>query len=172
MIIIGNNCRINGELICKQEGRLTIGNYTTIQDYCSIRCCKEIRIGSYCGIAEGSVIMDNNSHSTEIHNWIEHRIRVAPGGKGYPGLGNGWELSMNASIFIGDGVWIGENVTILKGVGIGDGAIVGRSSVVTKSVDPFTIVAGNPARKVKDLRIPSKSIDDIACEIKSNDITL
>jgi acetyltransferase-like isoleucine patch superfamily enzyme len=55
-----------------------------------------------------------------------------------------------ADIRIGHDVWIGANVTILKGVTIGDGAIIAAGSVVTKSVEPLTIVAGVPAIKIKD----------------------
>ena len=44
------------------------------------------------------------------------------------------------------------NVIILKGVTIGEGAIVGAGSVVTRSVPPFTVVAGNPARVIKELK--------------------
>jgi acetyltransferase-like isoleucine patch superfamily enzyme len=49
---------------------------------------------------------------------------------------------------IHDDVWIGAGVTILKGVTIGKGAIVGAGSVVTKSILPWTIVAGVPAKKI------------------------
>ena len=52
------------------------------------------------------------------------------------------------SVTIGHDVWIGENVTILSGVTIGNGAVIGASAVVTKGVPPYTIVAGNPARKI------------------------
>lgn len=52
-------------------------------------------------------------------------------------------------IVIEDKVWIGINSTILPGVRIGFGAIVGAGSVVTKDVEPLTIVAGNPARAIK-----------------------
>lgn len=51
---------------------------------------------------------------------------------------------------VGDGAWIGAGSTILAGVEIGEGAIVAAGSVVTSSVDPFTIVAGAPARWVRD----------------------
>lgn len=54
-----------------------------------------------------------------------------------------------AAVRIGDNVWLGSNVTILPGVTIGAGSIVAAGSVVTKDVEPLTIVAGNPARKIR-----------------------
>lgn len=53
-------------------------------------------------------------------------------------------------VVIGDHAWIGARALILPGVEIGEGAVVGAGSVVTRSVDPFTIVAGNPAKYIKD----------------------
>lgn len=50
---------------------------------------------------------------------------------------------------IGNDVWIGRDVTIYSGVDIGDGAVIAGQSVVTKSVPPYAVVAGNPARIVK-----------------------
>lgn len=50
---------------------------------------------------------------------------------------------------VGNDVWIGANVTILRGVTIGDGAVIGANSMVTKDVPPYAIVVGNPARIIK-----------------------
>ena len=51
-------------------------------------------------------------------------------------------------VIIGNRVWIAYRAIILPGVTIGDGAVVGAGAVVTKNVEPFAIVAGNPARKI------------------------
>lgn len=51
-------------------------------------------------------------------------------------------------VVIGNHVWIGYRAIILPGISIGDGAIVGAGAVVTKDVDPFVIVGGNPAREI------------------------
>lgn len=50
---------------------------------------------------------------------------------------------------VGNDVWIGMNATIMPGVTIGDGAIIGACAVVTKNVEPYTIVSGNPARPIR-----------------------
>jgi len=52
-------------------------------------------------------------------------------------------------IIIGNDVWLGANVVVLPGVTIGDGAIVGAGSVVTKSIEPYTVVTGIPAKELK-----------------------
>ncbi len=86
---------------------------------------------------------------------------------------------------IGNDVWIGLDATIMPGVTIGDGAIIGAKSVVTHDVEPYTIVAGNPARMVKKrfdgetikrlLKIqwwnwPIQTIEDYRDVITGNDI--
>lgn len=59
-------------------------------------------------------------------------------------------------VVIGDRVWIGYRAIVLPGVTIGEGAVIGAGAIVTKDVEPFAIVAGNPAKKIgertKDLR--------------------
>lgn len=58
------------------------------------------------------------------------------------------ENGKNAPVVIEDDVWIGARVTLLKGVTVGEGAIVGAGSLVTRSVSPYSVAAGNPARRI------------------------
>lgn len=72
-------------------------------------------------------------------------------------FGSGWEkvtptieqLPFKGDTVIGNDVWIGQNVTIMPGVKIGDGAIIAANSIVTKNVEPYTIVGGNPCKLIK-----------------------
>ena len=59
-----------------------------------------------------------------------------------------------APIHIGKNVWIGANATVLAGVNIGDGAVVAAGAVVTKDVEPNTIVGGVPAKLLKKIDVP------------------
>ena len=69
----------------------------------------------------------------------------------------GWEqaiplidkMPVKGDTVIGNDVWIGQNTTILPGVHIGDGAIIGANSIVGSNIEPYSIVAGNPARLIR-----------------------
>jgi maltose O-acetyltransferase len=77
-------------------------------------------------------------------------------------------------VVIGDRVWIGYRAIVLPGVKIGEGAVVGAGAVVTKNVEPYTIVAGNPARKVgvrifgkaEKLKSESGNLNDTSLEVR------
>jgi acetyltransferase-like isoleucine patch superfamily enzyme len=72
----------------------------------------------------------------------------------------------SAAIEIGDGVWIGSNVVVLAGVQIGKGAVIGSGAVVTKDVAANTMVAGVPARFMRDLgeEVPPPSVRQVRCQ--------
>ena len=69
------------------------------------------------------------------------------------------EMPFKGDTVIGNDVWIGQNAVILPGVHIGDGAIIGANSIVGSDVDPYTIVAGNPAKPLR------KRFDDELIEL-------
>lgn len=94
-------------------------------------------------IAWGVSITDHNSHSI-VFSKRRNEIDWSTGEKN-------WSSVHCAPVKICDKAWIGFNSIILKGVIIGEGAIVGAGSVVTKDVPPWMIVAGNPARIIREI---------------------
>lgn len=103
-------------------------------------------IGKFCMIASGvTFIMNGGNHLTEATTAYPFAIfggawQDAMRGKSYPSKGD---------TVIGNDVWIGHGVTIMPGVHVGDGVIIATKAVVTKDVEPYTIVGGNPAKPVK-----------------------
>ena len=99
----------------------------------------KLYIGDYvCIGAETVIVMGGNS--THRMDWFSC----------YPHLDKLPELYCSkGDTVIGDGVWIGMRAMILPGVTIGEGAVIAAGSVVTKDVPPYTLVGGNPARKIK-----------------------
>ncbi len=120
----------------------------------TILCRSKIEFGNNIFVAWGTTICDHDSHSQDFEDRqrdITQQLEDYRKGESFIKNKN-WGVVRSAPIKICDNVWIGMNATILKGVVIGEGAIVGAGSVVTKDVDAWTMVAGNPARLIKSLR--------------------
>lgn len=105
-----------------------------------------LHIGKFCSIADNVTIMLGGNHRTDWvttypFNVLSEPFPQAEGITGHP--------ATKGDVWIGNDVWIGSGATILSGVHIGDGAVVGAQAVVTKDVEPYAIVTGNPARMVK-----------------------
>jgi acetyltransferase-like isoleucine patch superfamily enzyme len=126
--------------------RLTIGDHCFVGVGSRISAYERITIRSYVLISHLVDIHDADGHPI---GWEERREqpRQLLEGRGVTDYGS----IEKRSITIEDDVWIGFKSTILKGVTIGRGAIVAAASVVTTNVEPFTLVAGNPARVVRTL---------------------
>lgn len=112
-------------------------------------------IGSFCSIASETKIFLGGNHRTDIFTTfpfghIFEDVFIMNNKLDHP-LSNG-------DVVIGNDVWIGYNSTIMSGIKIGDGAVIAAGSVVTKDVDPYTIVGGNPAKLIKK-RFDDKIID-------------
>jgi acetyltransferase-like isoleucine patch superfamily enzyme len=117
----------------EMQARLAIGHHTAINEYNNLRAAGgAINIGNYCQIAQFCTLVATN-HTTETLLYMID----AP-----------WNGS-RTSIDIEDDVWIGANSVILPGVRIGRGSVIGAGSVVTKSVPPHAIYAGNPAKLIR-----------------------
>lgn len=142
---IGNNCEILGGLHVSANGKLTIGDFTTIRGNSEVGSEVEIEIGSHVIISHDVTIYDHNSHPTDP------QMRIIMSESGFYGELWDWSQAKSAPVKIGSNVWIGQNAIILKGVTIGRGSIIGAGAVVTKDVPEYCIAAGNPARIVKYL---------------------
>ncbi|AEV31287.1 acetyltransferase (isoleucine patch superfamily) [Owenweeksia hongkongensis DSM 17368] len=137
---------------------IIVGDYTYYDDFEDVYNFKKnvkyhfdfvgdkLIIGKFCQIASGvTFIMNGANHLQDSVSTFPFAIfgedwKDAMEGKTYPTKGN---------TQIGNDVWIGFEASIMPGVKIGDGAIIGSKSVVTKDVEPYSIVGGNPAKLIR-----------------------
>ena len=108
---------------------LTIGENTFING-ARIAAKNKIIIGNDGRVAPEVIIMDSDFHDTNDHN----------------------NEGASAPVIIGNHVWIATRAIILKGVTIGEGAVVATGAIVTKNVEPYTVVAGTPAKIIKYIK--------------------
>lgn len=105
---------------------------------------ERIGIGAFCSIANDVTIFGGGEHHGE---WVStFPVRIA---FGLASVGEEQNPTSKGPTTIGNDVWIGHGATILSGVRIGDGAIIGARALVAKNVEPYQVVAGNPARPFK-----------------------
>ena len=144
LITIGPNTLFYGELLIFNHcGAITIGENCFIGENSKIWSMSSVDIGDRVQISHGVNIHDTNSHSYSAKSRHQDFLDTIT-----LGIQKHKEDVSSLPVIIEDDVWIGFNATILKGVKIGKGAVVGACSVVTKDVEPYTIVVGNPARVV------------------------
>jgi len=130
------------------RGRVRLGDFTLVHG-ARIICDSEIVIGDYGLISWNVVLMDTYRLPTDAAQRRSELQRAAADTKRrFPPAASGLKSS---PIRIERNVWVGFDSCILPGVTIGEGSIVGARSVVTENVPPFTIVAGNPARVIRDV---------------------
>lgn len=133
----------------EDQPELIVGDHTFLGHDCSIAVARSVMIGKHCLVAGGVRIADYDGHPLDAA-----RRRA-----GEPTPPEGIR-----PVVIGDDVWIGSDAIILKGVRIGDRAVIGAGAVVSRDVPPDTVVAGNPARVVKELRVGSGQAEKIRGE--------
>ena len=128
----------------KRYAKYHIGDWTygTPQVF-SWREGTTLKIERFCSIADGVIILLGGEHRID---WVTTYpfTKIFPKAKGFTG-----HPRSKGDIIIGNDVWLGTDALILSGVEIGDGAVVAARSVVTENVAPYSIMAGNPARRVR-----------------------
>lgn len=117
------------ELATSPGARLIIGADCSINYGVSIGCTMSIQLGDRCRVGPYVMIVD-----TAFHELLD-RSKAPP----------------SEAVVLGDDVWVGAKASIMPGVTIGRGAVVGTGAVVTRDVPPFAVVAGVPAKIVKQL---------------------
>lgn len=134
---VGDHVTLYGgsHYVAGRGGSIQIGDGTHIGRQCVLSGLGGIHVGKGCAIAS----------SVNIYS-VTNQYRQRPTA---PILDND---TVTAPVVIGDDVWIGAGATILPGVSVGDHAVIGAGAVVTRDVAPWMIVAGVPARKLKDRR--------------------
>lgn len=137
------------------RGRVELGEYALVHG-ARIICDKEVLIGDYALISWNVVFMDtyrlpfnSGARRKELERVPGNPLRVASA-----------EVPARP-IRVERNVWIGFDACILPGITIGEGSVVGAKSVVTETVPPFTVVAGNPARVIRQLEPGDQNLSSI-----------
>lgn len=117
------------KIFVEKGGILTIGENSRING-AHISASQKVQIGNNVRIAPYVIIMDDDYHDIKDH------------------FGN---TSKKGDIIIEDDVWLATSCKILKGVTIGKGSVVATGAVVTKNVPPYCVVAGVPAKVIKEI---------------------
>jgi acetyltransferase-like isoleucine patch superfamily enzyme len=134
---IGTKCVLEENIVFKYDGTLSVGPSIRIGDdvfignSCEFNIRNGITIGGNSLIASGCKFIDHD-HGMKLGQLIKK------------------QHGQEKEIIIGEDVWLGVNVVVLKGVTIADGSVVAAGSVVTKSIPKGEIWAGIPAKKLAD----------------------
>ena len=127
----GENVYIGAGCIFNPPANIEVGSHVYFGANCVIQSVHgDIRIGSHVMLGPGVNIHGGNHKIDNLDGYMDE-AKKQPGD--------------DPEIVIGDDVWIGANAIILPGVTIGEGAVVGAGAVVTHNVEPYAVVAGNPA---------------------------
>jgi acetyltransferase-like isoleucine patch superfamily enzyme len=131
-LVLGDRVRLDStlarlELVVLEGGRLDIGDNVFVNYGTSIVASAHVRIGNDCLIGRDVMVMDCDFHRVEDKAWDT---------TGLP-------------IILEDRVWLANRAIVLKGVTIGQDAVVAAGAVVTRDVPARTVVAGNPARAIR-----------------------
>lgn len=133
------------------ESKIVIGDHTLISSFVILRTYGgTIKIGNSCFVNSFSALYGHGDLVIGNNCLIGPQVTVIPVNYGYTDRDTPFrqQTPTMKGITIGDDVWIGAGVTILDGCTIGRGCIIGAGAVVTKSIEPYAIVAGVPAKKI------------------------
>jgi galactoside O-acetyltransferase len=153
-VSIGDDNMLDCKILFESgAGEVEIGDRVYI-GASKIICRSKIEFGNNIFVAWGVFFYDHDSHSLDFESRrkdIAQQLVDYRNGDFFIKNKN-WGIVGSAPIKVCDDSWIGMNSIILKGVTIGEGSVVAAGSVVTKSVAPWTLVGGNPAKFIRNLK--------------------
>ncbi len=144
-LLVGDHVHISGKLGIHfaasfvERPRLVIGDHTDLSHDVRFVVGREIRLGSHVQVAGGVTFRDSGGHPTDPG---QRKAGAAP------------DLADVRPVIVHDNVWIGTGVLVMPGTEIGEGSIVSAHSVVSGVIHPYSVVAGNPARRIAMLSPP------------------
>jgi len=148
LLSVGEDSIVHAYISFEESGgKIHIGSRTFV-GRSNLVCYRSLDIGDDVIMSWGITVVDHDSHSIE---WTKRQHDVLDWGKGK----KNWEHVPHAPVVIGNKVWVGFNVSILKGVMIGEGAVIGACSVITRDVPPYSVAVGNPAKVIRSLSASS-----------------
>lgn len=146
---IANNVEINRRNLILES---TVGRYS----YTGINTViRSANLGNFCSISWGVSIGGADHPHSNFSTLRESKFEFLD-----KGVSENTYEDYSLPCIIGNDVLVSTNVIILRNVKIGDGAIIGAGSVVTRDVEPYAIMAGVPARKIK-MRFPLEIIEEL-----------
>lgn len=147
-LVLGNHVSIYGgsSFALGPKGTCSVGDFTILNG-ALIMAEERITIGSYCMVSWNVGIADSDFHPIDPAQRRLDAVALAPFYEHRPSRP---EIK-TAPVVLQDNVWVGMGAVILKGVTIGENSIVAAGAIVTADVPPNVVVAGNPARIVKEL---------------------
>jgi acetyltransferase-like isoleucine patch superfamily enzyme len=147
----GVGCRLEAYPQDQQSQTLFIGKDFQMNDYVHITAMESVKIGNHVLLASKIYISDC-THGSYSGDQNDSDPDIAPDKRPL----------FSKPVSIEDNVWLGEFVSVLPGVTIGKGTIVGANSVVSKSLPPYVIAVGTPAKPIKQFNFTTKTWEKIA----------
>lgn len=155
---LGLEVRISRRASIYGAGRIRIGSYTRIDDFCVISAGEGgVDIGSYVHIAPFCLITGSARVVLEDFSGLSSRVSIYSSSDDYsgehmtnPAVPSKYTGVVSAEVRLGRHAIVGAGAVVLPGSVLGEGAAVGSLSLVNRNVEAFSIVSGVPARKIKD----------------------
>jgi acetyltransferase-like isoleucine patch superfamily enzyme len=141
--IINSEIHITSKI---ESGSNIVNTTMNKHSFCGYNCeIANAEIGSFCSIANG-VVIGGGIHP---YSWVSMSPAFYEGRDSIKKKYSKHSRQQIKKTIIGHDVWIGQNALIKQGVNIGTGAVIGMGAIVTRDVEPYTIVGGNPAKVIK-----------------------